>query len=1139
MKLQTNIIAFCYWFIAGLVAAMLWPLSGMGGSWLTAATVGSFLPLIALLLATMLKGMSPAALPRGVVCVLVALPAFLLGYARYTSANEVRDTDLGQLGLGPEGQLVLDRQPEETSRLRFVVLEPLEAPVAFRLVGEVDVRTPVLDEAGGATLSEDGLWQFTVSTLAYTSEVVRLEAGAEPGSGVLLDQPFTRLRGVQVIEGDPAGRIGIHQVANHTRSFVRGRRMQSPVTVLGRISQDPRVYSFKTVLMVKPAFIQYPAGGTFYPVHGGEVQVTIRPDMPGYERFARTEAAGADVMVSGELTFARGPANPGGFDAARFLQNYNIFGTMFLYTPRGEEALPIRIVAGADGTIREAPALIRFSLTLRDRVLAIIKQTMPYPQSAFLGGVTLGLRYGLQGVEWDADRAGDDEGGRVPGETLSSTIVDDFKSSGVNHVLAVSGLHVTILTVMFLAIFTIFKLPRQVYVPLVILALIVFAIITGARPSTLRAVIMNSLFLLTWAYLHQGLRSSILFGVPVAAFLILIHNPLVVVDPSLTLSFGAILSLALLTGPFHEKLLALRGSMFVFAVTLAVVASVVATANWFLITSGRFVLPAIALTALAAIWIRKWACGPKDPFAALRFSGIPPAISGFLAAQLAIQIGMMIPLSAYYFSRWPFAGAYANLIAIPLIGIVVQLGAIGGLLGLIPGIGPYIALVLNAANWLGATLFVDVAHFFAKHFPYPFVHRPSVGELIFYYAVASAWVWAPNWFPKLKAACEKRGWTSPWTPRAVTAGLILLAGVPFLVEGNRIKAKDEAMIEVLSAGFASAIHVHAPDDGHVLLDTGFVQQDLARRIDAEWTILPYLSHVGVRHLDGVVLTGTAVERVAGTAYLLDHIRVDKLWMTDGLARILARDTASPYLQADEDDAASVYQRLMHPILPGLRPLPTVLAERASSPLSWLARSTVETSVLRDGDVLYETDMRGKPFRIEVLKVGEAFLDALGDPHQGSVIRITYGSFRMLVLSDIDLALLDGIPVDDLRADVLVLPRRTLLDPGFVLGPRGRLDVESAVNRLLALVQPNEVILEYAYPRAVLGGATRDASQRFAVIERLFRNRPDIAFHVTEKTGAVRLLTDGESLRVETMAARHRGRHAGDAEDTVSSISVGF
>ncbi|MCP5487389.1 MAG: ComEC/Rec2 family competence protein [Verrucomicrobia bacterium] len=1136
MNIQNNIIAFCYWFIAGLIAAMLWPVGAFQAPWLTALAVGSFLPLIALLLAMMLKGVSPRTIPRGLLWVLIALPALLLGYARYNAANQVHDDYLGRLSVSEEGALSLEQQLSETARMRFALVESPGQDLAFRLIGELEVRTTVLDDQGLPTLAEGGLWEFHAQTMIYTSDVVRFEADAPAGTGQTLDQPFSRILGIQLLEGDPSGKLDVYQIANHTRSFVRGRRMQSPVTVLGRISQDPRVYSFKTVIMVKPAFIQYPAGGTFFPVHGGEIQVTINPDMPGYEKLARTDANGADVMVSGELTFARGPSNPGGFDAARFLQNYNIFGTMFLYSPRGSDPLPIAMIGTKEGEVRQAMPLVRFSLGLRDQVLTVIKQTMPYPQSAFLGGVILGLRYGLQGVEWDADQSGDSE--EDSGRPMSTTIVQDFKASGVNHVLAVSGLHVTILTVMFLAIFTLFKLPRQVFVPLVILALIVFAVITGARPSTLRAVIMNSLFLLTWAYLNQGLRSSILFGVPVAAFLILIHNPLVVVDPSLTLSFGAILSLALLTGPFHEKLLHLQGSVFVAAVTFAVVLSVVATANWFLITSWRFLLPLGVLMVLLFRWMAPWSGTEKDPFARLRFSGIPSTVGAFLAAQLAIQIGMMIPLSAFYFSRWPFAGAYANLIAIPLIGLVVQLGAIGGLLGLIPGVGPFIALILNAANWLGATLFVDVAHFFAKYFPYPFVHRPSLGELFFYYAVASAWVWAPRWYPGLKTWCATRGATSPWAPRAVSAGLIVLSGLPFLLEGNHARGKNEAMIEVLSIGFGSSIHVHAPDDGHLLLDVGYSQQDLARRIDAEWTVLPYLSHIGVRHLDGLVLTGTAAERVAGTSYLLDHLRCDHLWMPDGLARMMAREVASPYLQGDGEEAGIVYQRLMRPILPGVRPLPTVLAARAPSAQTWLAHSAVKPSIYRAGEVLYDSAV-GEPFQVVMLKVGDPYVDAAGDVHQGSVLRIDHGSFRMLVISDIDLDLLSGVSDRELKADILVLPRRTLLDPGYVRGDRRVQTMESQVRSLLQRVQPEQVILEYAYPRAVMGGATRDVTQRFQVLDRLFRRQPDIRFYVTERTGSIRIHTTGDSYRVETMAERNRSRYSGDADNTVSSISVGF
>ena len=49
--------------------------------------------------------------------------------------------------------------------------------------------------------------------------------------------------------------------------------------------------------------------------------------MSGYRDFARTEAYGYDVRVSGELASPRAASNPGGFDARRFMQNYNIYRT--------------------------------------------------------------------------------------------------------------------------------------------------------------------------------------------------------------------------------------------------------------------------------------------------------------------------------------------------------------------------------------------------------------------------------------------------------------------------------------------------------------------------------------------------------------------------------------------------------------------------------------------------------------------------------------------------------------------------------------------------------------------------------------------------------------------------------------------
>ena len=66
----------------------------------------------------------------------------------------------------------------------------------------------------------------------------------------------------------------------------------------------------------------------------------------------------------------------------------------------------------------------------------------------------------------------------------------------------------------------------------------------------------------------------------------------------------------------------------------------------------------------------------------------------FLSAQLAIQFGMMLPLSAWFFGQFPIAGVFVNLLAIPAIGILVQLGMLTGLVGLIPVVGNVLAMPL-------------------------------------------------------------------------------------------------------------------------------------------------------------------------------------------------------------------------------------------------------------------------------------------------------------------------------------------------------------------------------------------------------------------------------------------------------------
>ncbi len=1159
MQTQTRIIIFCYCFIIGLVLAMVWPLnpSALPALQIATALLLGGAALLLFYAHREARAETSGAASRWLIWMLLA-SAVTLGYTRYISANTVPDTRVGEIVMSGDGAAVYRSHGSlpDTCRVRIRKDHPIESDLRIRLVGELDARIAARDENGRAMIDKRGRWQFQIAPMSLTTEVVVIRASDPAGTDYLVDQPLTRITGVEVLDGPSHGAVTLYRISNHIGSFVRPGRAQSPVTILGRISADPLVYDFKTVLPVTPEFIQYPAGGPFYRVEGGDIQVTVRPEMEGYEIFSHTSAYGYDVEFNGELTVARGAANPGGFNARRFQQNYNIFGLVSLFAPRSGPP-PIHAIKPVDGPMREGNALVAFSLTLRDNVLRVIKQTLLYPQSAFVGGVTLGLRYGLQGVEcMYSDRYphtckfGDEP--TLIGRYCEETIADEFKEAGVNHVLAVSGLHVTIITVMLVGIFSLMRVPRQAYVPMIILALIIFSIITGARPSTLRAVIMNSLFLMTWAYLDQSLRSSVLLGVPVAAFLILLHNPLVVVDPSFTLSFGAILSLGLMTTPSLDLLQRLKGNQFVLFLLVGIGWTLIAVRQWALVVTPQFIFPMIAFVAVlfvAAGALQRKGIGFSER---INYSTIPEGVGAFLAAQFAIQLGMMIPLSAGYFARWPFAGAYANLIAIPLIGVVVQLGAIGGLLGLIPGVGIYIALLLGAANWVFSSVFLWIAHASADWFPYPVIRRPGLLALSAYYVGCAWFIWNKPIWAWLVRVAERRKLKAPLWPRLIASvvGVVLAA---LIVVDMRTAPSRELRMTVLSVGYGSSILIESPTGRRILVDAGFVEHERGRRNEAMRTVVPVLANQNIRHLDAVILTSARPERAAGISHVLSTLWVDRLFLPPSLADLRSDESFEAFSERFNNAEGGVetailvnaYEELIgNAEWPKRLALAPELARRAPGFLNSWAGWTVRTETLAAGQALFEEQGPNGTFRIEVLNPDRDSADA-GDVDNGSlVLRVVYGDFAALLTSDLQYDAVSQLAQryrpEQLRSQILFLPHHgaPLDRMAGEFKPALLRMLNRDLNALLNSAKPDRVIAEWGAPRPVLGLRSRDAVTAFELTRQyIVDSLGELAWLSTDRDLAITLTSDGRTYSVATQAEANRA--AGGEDDAVSDLAVGF
>lgn len=119
-----------------------------------------------------------------------------------------------------------------------------------------------------------------------------------------------------------------------------------------------------------------------------------------------------------------------------------------------------------------------------------------------------------------------------------------YSAAGVSHVLALSGLHVGILSCILLWLFyplTYLKHGRKILACLVVCLLWLFAFISGLSSSVVRAVVMYSLY--TFASFCSEERFSGMHSLVLAAFLMLIYNPFFLFDISFQLSFTAVFSI--------------------------------------------------------------------------------------------------------------------------------------------------------------------------------------------------------------------------------------------------------------------------------------------------------------------------------------------------------------------------------------------------------------------------------------------------------------------------------------------------------------------------------------------------------------------------------------------------------------------
>jgi len=356
----------------------------------------------------------------------------------------------------------------------------------------------------------------------------------------------------------------------------------------------------------------------------------------------RAPPQGARLALLGRLVAPRGPSN--GFDERAWLRHHGVHVVL--------RASSWRAVGRRGGIGGVADRLHGW----------LAAASVPG-----LGGVRRGV---IEGVV-----LGEDQG-------LPDGLRQDFRASGLYHLLAVSGGNVAVVAAGALWLAFLIGVSRLAAEVGVLAAIGGYVLAVGAQPSVVRAGIAGGLGSLAWL---TGRQRDARYGLVAAAAALLAWSPYNALDPGFQLSFAAVLSIFALAPRIHRRLEGWPFPPGLRAVVAVSAACGLATApiSWFqfhqipLLTipanaAGGFVVaPMLALALVCALlapvapplaaalaWVNGWLAAYLAACAHL-FGSLPGAqvTSGRVAAALAVGA---FGVAAYAWLRGR-AGAQARL----------------------------------------------------------------------------------------------------------------------------------------------------------------------------------------------------------------------------------------------------------------------------------------------------------------------------------------------------------------------------------------------------------------------------------------------------------------------------------------------
>ena len=163
--------------------------------------------------------------------------------------------------------------------------------------------------------------------------------------------------------------------------------------------------------------------------------------------------------------------------------------------------------------------MLAWSSAFRDHFSHLFRVALPPQEANLLMGIVLGVK-----------------------QDLSEKLTQDLRSGGVFHVVAASGMNVSLVASFFTVLFASLW-RRQVVLVVTILGIWFYAAVSGFQPSIVRASIMSTVVFLSQVLGRQSMPA---YSLSLTAVIMLIVSPVLIGDVGFQLSFASTLGLQLL-----------------------------------------------------------------------------------------------------------------------------------------------------------------------------------------------------------------------------------------------------------------------------------------------------------------------------------------------------------------------------------------------------------------------------------------------------------------------------------------------------------------------------------------------------------------------------------------------------------------